>query len=449
MRIDLKLRLASQFRAARSLACHERGFSMWSVVHNVERRDFEYRRRSRRSAERFPVLESSASFARTFAAAAGGLFVIAAATVTALAAQAQPELQEEKVSVERIPVGTKKLYLADMAASHFVDGRLYILNTADLKFMGVVSTGFAGTFSVRHRRGEIYVATTYYSKLTRGERVDLLEVHDASTLELKEEIEIPKTRAQAVNYRSNMQGSADDRFVFIQNATPATSITVVDMNAKVATSEISNDGCYGTYPAAGNPFRFSTICGDGSFGTYTLAQDGKSAERKASANVFDPDKDALFSHAERDGDSWLFVSYGGTVYKVNLEGETAELLETFPINEGVEGGWRPGGYQPIAYNSRSGVLFALMHSDGSEGSHKNPAEEIWAFDVRKKTLLSRSPTKTATSLTVSTAEKPTLFAVNSTDTTVIRYTADPAAQFALTETNVEKVGETVVQVEAD
>ncbi|RUY38380.1 hypothetical protein EN981_23825, partial [Mesorhizobium sp. M7A.F.Ca.CA.001.13.2.1] len=345
----------------------------------IERGDTALRRTLRRTIEGFPAVESRRP---DFTAAAGLFTIVAAIATTALAAHPQ-QLEQEEVTVESIPTGTKKVYLADMAASHNVDGRLYILRTDDLKFLGIVSTGLDGMIYLPHHESEIYVATTYYSKLTRGERFDLLQIYDASSLALKEEIEIPKTRAQAGSYRPLMQGSADDRFVFIQNATPATSITVVDMNAKAATAEISNDGCYGTYPAAGNPLRFSTICGDGTFGTYTLSQDGKSAERKSSTKLFDADEDALFSHAERDGQSWLFISYGGTVYRVKSEGETVELLERFPLNEGVEGSWRPGGAQPIAYHSGSGVLFVLMHSGGAEGSHKNPAEEIWAFDVRK------------------------------------------------------------------
>lgn len=359
----------------------------------------------------------------------------------------QPEVEE--VTVETLSPDRTKVYLADIAINHIVDGRLYILDGEDLDFLGLIGTGFAGTIYVPHDQGEIYVATTYYSKLTRGDRLDLLEIHDAATLDLKQEIPLPNTRAQALNYRPLMQGSADDRFVFIQNATPATSITVVDLQAGEATAEISNDGCYGTYPAAGNPLRYATICGDGTFGTYTLAEDGRSAERKASAKLFDADEDALFVHAERDGDSWLFVSFGGTVYRIDLEGETAELLETFRLNEGVEGAWRPGGYQPIAYVPDAGVLFVLMHSAGGEGTHKNPAEEIWAFDVKQKQLLSRSPAPPLTSLTVSSAETPTLYGINPIEATVVRYLANPGAGFALAETHVEQVGEAVVQVEAD
>ena len=62
------------------------------------------------------------------------------------------------------------------------------------------------------------------------------------------------------------------------------------------------------------------------------------------------------------------------------------------MTEGVEGNWRPGGYQTHAFHPKSGVLYVLMHKGGAEGSHKNPAEEIWAYDLRNKKLLSRSPT---------------------------------------------------------
>ncbi|WP_292493154.1 amine dehydrogenase large subunit [Mesorhizobium sp.] len=94
-----------------------------------------------------------------------------------------------KLRSKRSPPAPRKSYLADMAANHNVDGRLYILNTDDLVFLGIVSTGFDGMIYLPHRESEIYVATTYYSKLTRGERLDLLEVYDASSLALKEEIE--------------------------------------------------------------------------------------------------------------------------------------------------------------------------------------------------------------------------------------------------------------------
>ena len=104
----------------------------------------------------------------------------------------------------------------------------------------------------------------------------------SNTLALKSEIPIATTRAQALNYRPLLQGSSDNRWIFAQNATPATSISVVDLKAQKQTAELPNAGCYGIYPAAGNGLRFATMCGDGTFGSYTLKEDGSAAERKAS-----------------------------------------------------------------------------------------------------------------------------------------------------------------------
>jgi methylamine dehydrogenase heavy chain len=89
-----------------------------------------------------------------------------------------------------------------------------------------------------------------------------------------------------------------------------------------------------------------------------------------------------------------------------------------------------------------------MHPNGAEGSHKNPGEEIWAFDVANKKLLSRSPTKTAFALTTGPGEgSPVLFAANLVEAMVHRYTSDPGNGFALTEAGSVKAGELPIQLE--
>ena len=119
-------------------------------------------------------------------------------------------------------------------------------------------------------------------RLSRGKRTDVLETYDTSTLSAKgEEIRLADTRAMAVNYRPMMHGSADGRWMFVQNASPATSISVVDMKKGSQTGEIQNAGCYGIYPVAGNSLKFATMCGDGTFGLYVMNEDGTAARRKA------------------------------------------------------------------------------------------------------------------------------------------------------------------------
>jgi methylamine dehydrogenase heavy chain len=243
-----------------------------------------------------------------------------------------------------------------------------------------------------------------------------------------------------------MQGSVDGRFVLIQNVTPATSITVVDVKSGKVTGEVANPGCYGIYPSATAGARFATLCGDGTVRGYTLDKAGRKAEIKASAKVFDADKDALFVHAEPDGTSLLFVSFKGDIYRISVDGDVPTLVETIPMTAGTEGDWRPGGYQPIAFDAKTGILYALMHKGGTEGSHKNPAEEIWAFDVKSKKILARSPSQLATSLTILPGDAPALFAVNPIDVSIIRYEIEPGG--GVKEGKVSKVGEAVVQLEA-
>mgnify|MGYP001221583760 CR=1 FL=1 len=370
--------------------------------------------------------------------------LLASAAVLPTVATAE-DLRPEKVTVARLDAATPRIYAVDIAINHIVDGRAYVLNPETLEMIGLIGTGFAGQFYVPKGRDEVYVATSYYPKLTRGDRSDWLEVYDTQTLELKKEIRIVSRRAQALNYRPLMQASTDGRFMFVQNATPATSVTVVDMKAGKQSGEVPNPGCYGIYPAAAKPNVFSTLCGDGTMRSFTLDAKGSKASAKASAKFFDADKDALFLHAEQDGDTLWFVSFQGVVHKVSIAGETATVEDSFALAKDVEGDWRPGGYQPMALDAKAGMLYVLMHKGGAEGSHKNPAEEIWAIDLKAKKVAGRSPTQPATTLAILPGAKPALFGVNPIDAAVIRY--DIEAGGAVKETKTAKVGEAVIQLE--
>jgi methylamine dehydrogenase heavy chain len=244
-----------------------------------------------------------------------------------LPAPAQEPLKPEELTVEIIPPGTPKLFIADLAITHIVDGKLYVHNAEDMKYLGTIGTGFTGQIYIPPDQDVLYISTSYIEKISRGKRSDFLEVYNSSSLMLEKEIPISSSRAQALNYAPLMQGSVDNRWMFIQNATPATSISVVDLQADKQTAEVPNPGCYGIYPSSSDGRRLATMCGDGTFGSYVLSEDGATAERKASDEIFDPEDDALFIHGERDGDTWLFVSFKGDLYRMDLEGDTGRLVE--------------------------------------------------------------------------------------------------------------------------
>ena len=255
---------------------------------------------------------------------------------------AQDEIPPETVGNLTIPSGTEMLFSVDLSLNHVVDGRIYVMNAKDLKLLGIVGTASLGMVHVPQGTSDIYVATSHLSRTTRGTRSDFVEIYSGEDLTFKEEIPISNNRAQALNYRSLIWTSSDLKYLFIQNATPATSVTVVDLAGKKQIADIPNPGCYGIFPSAKTPLRFATTCGDGTFGTINVTTDG-SAEMKASAPIFDADADALFSGAFRWGENWVFTSYAGNIYVINVEGETATLVDKIALSEGVEGNWRPGG----------------------------------------------------------------------------------------------------------
>ncbi|MBI1905517.1 MAG: amine dehydrogenase [Rhodocyclales bacterium] len=328
---------------------------------------------------------------------------------------ARAEVQIEQLGVEKLaPATPHRVYVSDVALSHIVDGKLHVVDGDSLRYLGLIATGYAGQATLSPDRRELYVATTYYSRLSRGERADVVDVYDTETLSFKHEIPIPPRHAQALHYKNLIRATADGRFLLIQNATPATSVTVVDVKAKRTVAEIPTPGCWAVLPSQSMVARFSTLCGDGTFLTVTLDADGKLKSQKRSRRFFDPDKDPLFITAENIGDRYFFVSFQGVVHSANLGGEEAAPEEPWSLldKQDARRGWRPGGYQVISVHEKSGRLYVAMHPKGKEGSHKNPAAEIWTYDLAMKKRLDRSPGKNAVALSVSQDDAPLLFALD-------------------------------------
>ncbi len=88
-----------------------------------------------------------------------------------------------------------------------------------------------------------------------------------------------------------------------------------------------------------------------------------------------------------------------------------------------------------------------MHPNGEEGSHKNPAEEIWAIDMKTKKVVSRSKTSTAFSVAVSQSESPVVYAIDLVNLKVLRYTSDASKGYALTPAGEGRGGETPIQLD--
>jgi methylamine dehydrogenase heavy chain len=384
---------------------------------------------------------------RISAAAAFSVAALAAACLLPAVAVAAEEFQPERLKDGvSLPADLIPMYVSDFSLGHLMDGRVYVMDARNGRYAGVIDAGYAGQFALSPDGKEAYVAATYLSRHSHGERNDVLEFYDTSTLRLKSEIILPRKHVQGLFTKELMRTSPNGRYLYVQNATPATSVTVVDLQQHKVLTEVTSPGCWALYPSQTSNLRFSMLCGDGTLNTVTLNEDGSIASRAPSSKFFDSDSDPVYITAVDDGESYYFLSFKGRLIKATLSGEQPVIGASRELVSGKERkqGWRPGGYQLMTLQRSSGKLFLTMHPDGKEGSHKFPGKEIWEIDLGSGKLLARHKASNATTLSVSPRAPGYLYALDGSTNRIHSY--DLGRKFRQVYVS-EPIGEAPAQVD--
>jgi methylamine dehydrogenase heavy chain len=315
------------------------------------------------------------------------LLASALALAALLGASARADVAAEKTGqVERLPLPPSPhwVWVADLILQ-----RAALVDADEGRFLGMVNGGYGTVMPlVPARRPEVYVPATYYSRGSRGERTDTIDIYDLATLTPVAEVIIPPKRATNAVALAHAALSDDDRFLATFNWTTGTSLSIVDVERRVFTAEIATPGCSLVYAAG--PRRFFSICGDGSVFMVTLDEEGREAARERSQPFFDPKSDPVTEKAMRHGQQWVFVSFDGTVHTLDVSGAQVSFAEPWSLlgQADRDESWRIGGLQHLAVHQRSGRLYALMHRGGPD-THKEPGEEVWIYDLASKRRLER------------------------------------------------------------
>lgn len=317
--------------------------------------------------------------------------VVAAALLSAgRAACAQDDVAEPVGQVVQLPArpGPHWFWLSDVLLHR---SALYDGDTGQL--LGTITAGSPGVgFTIwplfPPDRAHVYIPESYFSRGVRGERTDVVTIYDARTLMPVDEIVIPPKRAEYFPGVAPNAISDDGRFVAVFNATPAQSLSIVDMQQKKLAGELQAPGCSLAYAAG--PRRFFMLCADGAALVVTLDDQGAQQSAVRTPKFFDAEKDPVFESAGRRGSEWLFLSFEGNVHTLDVGSEPAKIGEPWSLLSDADRqeGWRVGGGQPVALHVASGMLYVLVHQGGPD-SHKAPGSEIWAYDVAQKTRLWR------------------------------------------------------------
>ena len=278
------------------------------------------------------------------------------------------------------------------------------------KQLAEIDTGYLGMeLELSAKTQRFYSAETYLSRGFRGTRTDVVTTFDANTLLPTGEIEIPARRLLGMPTGAHTSLLDDERFLLAYNFSPASTVSVVDLERGAFVGEIEVAGCALIY--ALGPRRFASLCGDGGLLEVTLDDEGHEKTRKAHAKFFDPTSDPLLEKAVRAGSQWLFVSFEGDVYPVDASSAELAFGAKWPLSEAQERAakWLPGGLQPFALHAASGRLYALMHQ-GAKDTHKDPAQTVWVYDLTtRKRVQQVALGELSTSIAVSQDAAPLLY----------------------------------------
>jgi hypothetical protein len=102
------------------------------------------------------------------------------------------------------------------------------------------------------------------------------------------------------------------------------------------------------------------------------------------------DTDPLFTASTTVGGIRYFPSLHGRIQPIDMRTDDVKILPDWPLVTPAEAGaaWRPSGWQLLA-SDESKLLYVLMQADAHEGSHKDPATEVWVYNVASKMRVKR------------------------------------------------------------
>ncbi len=311
-----------------------------------------------------------------------------------------------------LPASPHWVWVNDFVFSHMTDGKAMLVDGDHGRFLGELDTGFGGMRVVLSADGKvIYSPETYFSRGTRGTRTDVVTFYDAAHLSVVGEVIIPAKRSSNMPMMANAQLTDDGRFLLIYNFTPAQSITVVDTTARRFVGEVDTPGCALAFPTG--PRGFFSICADGTLMDVRLDDTGHAVSHDRTAAMFDVKSDPVTEKGVRAGDTWYFVSYGGTIFPVVIGKGGLSAGAHWSLLSDAEKAqhWRPGGLQQLAVHAGLNRLYSIMHQ-GAPETHKDPGKEVWVYDLKTHARLQKvAMTHESGSIQVTRDAHPLLFSI--------------------------------------
>jgi methylamine dehydrogenase heavy chain len=272
------------------------------------------------------------------------------------------------------------------------------------------------------KRSEIYAIETFHPRGTRGERQDFLTIWDQENLSPVAEVPLPGgKRFMGMPQRYATLLMNDDKWLAVANFSPATSVTLVDLEAREIVREIPTPGCVFTYPTG--KLGFSSLCADGRFMSTELNAAGEVLAQTRTDSFFSSDDSPIYERPAVIGDTAYFPTIAGLVFPVDMSDTVARVGEPWHLVPESERGekWAPGGIGLIDRDD-NGRFYIIMHPGAVDGSYQGGGPEVWVYDAAAGKRVKRIKLKEwGLSLAVSRGSKPSLMVVNPGDMSLEMY----------------------------
>lgn len=308
---------------------------------------------------------------------AGLAAIMAALVVSSAWGQARTEA---KGPVEIGPPQAHQIVVHKLSLFDEMLGSAMVYDLDKQKFLGQVTTGFIAPASLSPDGKTLYTADAYFARGVRGERTDVITAWNMETLEVRFEVEIPPKRMVMLPERWGMSLSNDGRFAYVYNFTPASSISVVDLQEQKFVGEIPIAGCFLAYPTGDRTF--AVLCGDGTLQDITIDDSGQAVERSRK-RFFDPNKVEMYTRAARAGDMYYFLTVDGQIQPIDVSGDGIKVGERWSLFTDAqrEAGWGVGGWQLMAIAPALDRLFVLVQPEWKRWKWEFPSTTVWAYDL--------------------------------------------------------------------
>lgn len=276
-----------------------------------------------------------------------------------------------------------RAYINDSGFVGAMNSRIRIIDGDQQKLLGTIPTGYLAPVTLSNDRQTVFTADTYFSRGIRGERTDLVTAWNSQTLEPRWEVEIPTKRANKMPNRYGIGVSDDDRFVYVYNFTPATSVTVVNTQSHEVANEIDTAGCFYNFPVGDRAF--AAICGDGTLQRIALDDQGQEQDRFRES-FFNPNETQMVARPVRNGDMYYFVSFDGVVHPIDVSGDQIQPGEPWALfdDQNNDLNWGVGGWDFMGISPKLNRFYVLVHPGHEDRNWQDPSDTVWVYDLDTK-----------------------------------------------------------------